>query len=27
MSNFPLRQRHLTPLPKLNIREAIRIVK
>jgi hypothetical protein len=27
MSNFPLRPRHLQPLPKINIREAIRILK
>ena len=27
MSNFPLRPRHLKPLPKINIREAIRILK
>ena len=27
MSNFPLRPRHVKPLPKINIRKAIRIVK
>jgi hypothetical protein len=27
MSNFPLRPRHLKPLPKINIRKAIRIIK
>ena len=27
MSNFPLRQRHLKPLPRFNIQKAIRIVK
>jgi hypothetical protein len=27
MSNFPLRPRHSKPLPKINIREAIRILK
>jgi hypothetical protein len=27
MSNFPLRPRHLKPLPKINIRKAIRILK
>jgi hypothetical protein len=27
MSNFPLRPRHLEPLPKINIRIAIRILK
>ena len=27
MSNFPLRPRHSKPLPRINIREAIRILK
>jgi hypothetical protein len=27
MSNFPLRLRHLKPLPKINIREAVRALK
>lgn len=27
MSNFPLRPRHLKPMPKINIRKAIRILK
>ena len=27
MSNFPLRPRHVKPLPKINIRKAIRIIK
>jgi hypothetical protein len=27
MNNFQLRLRHLKPLPKINIREAIRILK
>ena len=27
MSNFPLRPRHVKPLPKINIRKAISIVK
>jgi hypothetical protein len=27
MSSFPLRPRHVKPLPKINIREAIRILK
>jgi hypothetical protein len=27
MSNFPLRPRHVKPLPKIDIRKAIRIIK
>jgi hypothetical protein len=27
MSNFPLRPRHLKPLPRINIQKAIRILK
>ena len=27
MSNFPLRPRHAKPLPRINLREAIKIVK
>jgi hypothetical protein len=27
MSNFPLRQRHVKPLPKIDIRKAIMIIK
>lgn len=27
MSNFPLRPRHVKPLPKIYIRKAIRIIK
>ena len=27
MSNFPLRRRHAKPLPSINIRKAIRIIK
>ena len=27
MSNFPLRPRHLKPLPEINIRKAVRILK
>jgi hypothetical protein len=27
MSNFPLRPRHVKPLPPINIRKAIRIIK
>lgn len=27
MSNFPLRPRHVKPLPKIDIRKAIRILK
>ena len=26
MSNFPLRPRHIKPLPKINIREAIKVL-
>jgi hypothetical protein len=27
MSNFPLRPRHVKPLPKIDIRKAIKIIK